>query len=109
MSCAKTRVVCTIVNNGQRFIGTNDCANPQKVCPRISGEGYGKCRSTCQQEGHAEIMALKYAGGVARGGIAFISGHRKCCPECEQALKDAGVGTVIFTNGLGWFYGWSND
>ena len=60
--CAKRRVSCTIIDRGGRvFTGENDCANPQAVCPRAPGEGYEKCRSICQQAGHAEIMALEAA------------------------------------------------
>ena len=93
--CAKRQVVCTIVGiNGARYIGENDCANPQKVCPRLEGEGYEKCTSVCQQVGHAETEALKKAGMNARGGHATLFGHHWICEPCGRALSDAGVASV---------------
>ena len=89
--CAKKHVVCTIATPfGKEFVGTNECRNPQAVCPREPGEGYEKCRSVCQQDGHAEIVALRLAGEEARGAVAYISHHR-VCHECQDALRDAGV------------------
>ena len=90
--CAKTTVTCVITTwDGQRFIGTNACANPQPVCPREPGEGYEKCVSICQQAGHAEREALKLAGDKAVGAHAFFHGHTHACSECQEALYDAGV------------------
>lgn len=63
MTCAKRVVTCTIVSaSGERFIGRNDCANPQRECPRHGNDDYTKCKTICQQEGHAEVIAINLAG-----------------------------------------------
>jgi deoxycytidylate deaminase len=93
--CAKRQVVCVIVAmNGERFRGENDCANPQPVCPRLPGEGYEKCKSICQQAGHAEIEALKAAGDLLCKTDALLYGHYWICEPCGKALREAGVKTV---------------
>lgn len=95
--CAKRRVVCVIIaaDNATRFVGENDCANPQSACPRLPDEGYAKCQSICQQAGHAEAEAVKAAGDAAKGGCAQLHGHYWICEPCGRALRDAGV--VIVT------------
>ena len=90
--CAKRQVTCVITAaNGKDFVGRNDCANPQDVCPRLPGEGYEKCRSICDQAGHAEIEALKAAGKHAKGAKADLHGHYWICEPCGRALREAGV------------------
>lgn len=94
--CAKRTVVCIIrVKDGPSFVGTNDCANPQDVCPRRPGEGYDKCKSICDQSGHAEIQALQMAGERARGADVLIKGHYYMCEPCGRALLDAGVDSIL--------------
>lgn len=97
--CAKQRVYCTITINGRKYEGENDCANPQSVCPREPGEGYEKCKSICQQSGHAEIQALKAAGEFATGSIVVIKGHHYICNDCGIAMKNAGIksATIVYT------------
>ena len=96
--CAKRRVICSIQFGGEPnefVLGTNDCENPQEVCPRLPGEGYEKCRLICQQGEHAEIQALKAAKGIdLRGAVATVSGHYYICEPCGRALRQAGVGRV---------------
>lgn len=90
--CAKATVTCTIVaTDGQRFVGTNYCKNAQPICPRLPGEGYEKCRTVCQQAGHAEIVAVAVAGAAANGGHAYLQGHTYACMKCQHALFGAGV------------------
>jgi deoxycytidylate deaminase len=90
--CAKTTVTCVITAaDGRRFIGTNACANPQPKCPREPGEGYAKCVSICQQQGHAEVQALRAAGPHADGATAELYGHTYACQACQEALYAAGV------------------
>lgn len=95
MTCAKTVVKCEIVClNGKSYFGYNDCANEQKVCPRGPGEGYEKCKSICQQQGHAEEMAILNAlgyGADLRGATAIISGIGHYCKDCQLKLFAAGV------------------
>lgn len=89
--CAKTRVFCEITSpSGEKFVGENWCANPQAVCPRAPGEDYTKCRTVCQQEGHAEVVAVRLAGAAAAGGTATLRGHTYCM-DCQHALFGAGV------------------
>lgn len=90
--CAKRRVLCTIQTpGGIRITGSNDCLNPQPVCPRGPGEGYEKCTTICKQVGHAEAVALNRAGRLAKGATAILIGHDYYCPDCQQQLFDAGV------------------
>lgn len=105
--CAKAQVSCRIVwinprtGNWNEALGTNACANPQKVCPRVPGEGYEKCKTVCQQEGHAEEVALRK---VRERGVdlrqmaavqAYLRGHHYCCADCATKLRDAGVKNVV--------------
>lgn len=96
--CAKRQVECMIVAaDYKRYVGRNDCANPQSVCPRLPGEGYEKCKSVCDQAGHAEVEVLKAmvaAGTHGRGGTAYLSGHYWMCEPCGRALREAGVRAV---------------
>lgn len=92
MTCAKATVTCTLLTaDGQRFVGTNWCANPQPVCPREPGEDYTKCRTICQQQGHAEVDAVREAGDQAKGAHAYIEGHTYACMDCQHTLFAAGV------------------
>lgn len=96
--CAKTVVTCTLtLDDGQVFIGRNDCHNPQPVCPRLPGEGYEKCRSVCDQPGHAELQALAAASTALTrnekqiAGLAVLRGHTYFCQTCQHALFRAGI------------------
>lgn len=92
MTCAKQRVVCTLVTpDGERIVGENYCRNPQTACPRAPGEGYEKCATVCGQAGHAEQVAVRLAGDKARGARAFLEGHTYACRECQETLFGAGV------------------
>lgn len=93
--CAKRQIECVITSlDGQRFTGRNDCANPQAICPRAPGEDYAKCRSICDQAGHAEIEAIKGAEASTVGASAVLYGHYWMCEPCGRALREAGVRAI---------------
>jgi deoxycytidylate deaminase len=98
--CAKQTVTATIIaSNGERFVGANDCRNPQTVCPRAdmpTGIGYHLCKEVCQQISHAEIAALSLAGEKALGGVMYLDGHVYLCAPCEDAATKAGISKVMF-------------
>ena len=100
MTCAKQLVTATVVAlDGRRFVGTNACAKPQVVCPRAgmpTGEGYELCTSVCEQQGHAEVQALRAAGPAAVGATMYLHGHTYACDHCVAVCRAAGVvGLVI--------------
>lgn len=91
--CAKQRVRCEVVlPDGRKFTGENWCMSPQRVCPREPGEGYEKCKSICQQIGHAEQVVARFADEVDfTGATATLFGHTYFCQECQEMLFAAGV------------------
>lgn len=100
MTCAKLTVRCVITDASGLVsgVGTNWCDSGVPVCPRAPGEGYAKCQTVCNQDGHAEIQALRYAhirGHDIKGGTAYLSGHYHACEPCARALRDAGIATLV--------------
>jgi deoxycytidylate deaminase len=96
MTCAKLHVECTIQKGDVMVYGSNYCRNPQDVCPREKGEGYEKCKTICDQVGHAEEVALRLAieAGIEKGGHATLYGHTYLCRSCQEQLFDAGIATI---------------
>ena len=98
MTCAKVRVECWLIHpTGIVFYGSNDCDTPQVKCPREEGEGYDKCGHVCNQQGHAEQVALRKAGEYSHGCIAFVT-HKRICPTCEALLYKHGVDRVYLAS-----------
>jgi deoxycytidylate deaminase len=96
MTCAKARVFVTLTHpDGRRWTGENRCRNPQQTCPRGQGEDYTKCRTVCDQVGHAELDALAAAGDGARSCTASLHGHTYYCMPCQHALFAAGVVALL--------------
>lgn len=95
MTCAKQRVRCTIVTvDGSVVPGENSCRNPQTTCPRAPGEGYEKCRTICDQRGHAEAVAVSRLNG--RTPVkAILEGHTYACDSCRNALLSVGIRTLV--------------
>jgi len=102
--CAKQNVLATLVSeDGEVFVGTNLCRNPQKECPRDtfgmkSGEGYHLCEEICQQRSHAEVDAITQAGEKAKGGIIYLTGHQYACGNCSSCAEQASVKTINVRN-----------
>jgi len=100
VTCAKRTVTCIIrAPDGRQWFGSNECARPQKTCPRLPGEGYAKCATICQQGGHAEQVAAARAGDQARGGVAYVYGHNFVCGSCGDVLEAAGLKSVVIVLG----------
>jgi diaminohydroxyphosphoribosylaminopyrimidine deaminase/5-amino-6-(5-phosphoribosylamino)uracil reductase len=61
----------------------------------VVGEGFHEKTG----EGHAEVNALRAAGGAARGSVAYVTlepcAHDGRTPPCADALVKAGVSKVI--------------
>lgn len=93
--CAKATVRCELhLKNFRVIVGTNACLNAQPVCPRAPGEDYTKCKTICDQQGHAEVQALRAvldAGLDPAGAVARLYGHTYACMNCQHALFGAGV------------------
>lgn len=91
--CAKTTTTCTIYGGRHGvYVGKNWCLNPQSSCPREPGEGYEKCKTICQQIGHAEEVAVMVAqGDINEDSFAVLEGHTYYCQNCQETLFDAGV------------------
>jgi len=98
--CAKQRVKATLVTpSGERFVGYNDVESPQEVCPRAgmaTGQGYELCLSVCRQPSHAEVAAVKLAGGRASGSVIYVEGHYYACEPCASFARKNGVDRIEF-------------
>lgn len=89
--CAKLQVTCVLhFLDGGSVVGRNDCRNPQEVCPRQPGDDYTKCRTICDQLGHAEQVAADLAGPRLDGAFAEIFNHTYACRECQERLFSGG-------------------
>lgn len=96
MTCARRVVKATLIAaDGRRFIGWNYCENPQPVCPRLPGEGYGPCVTVCRQPAHAEVVALDLAGDAARGATVYVEGHTYACGACLDTARRVGASVVL--------------
>ncbi len=99
--CAKREVLCSVNTPDGRWLrASNACDNAQAVCPREPGEDYTKCKTICEQAGHAEqqLVALAEQEGFdLTNGTAYVHGHYWACEPCARALKDAGVTAIVIT------------
>lgn len=101
MTCAKRNVIAVLQRRDfeeDLFMASNKCDNPQEVCPREDGEDYTKCRSICQQSGHAEVEVLKLVKSwmdLTYYDLTII-GHDRMCSECTNAVADVGIVNITF-------------
>lgn len=101
--CVKQNVIATLVaQDGDRFVETNYCFNPQKACPRDlqgmkTGEGYELCINVCQQKAHAEVNAIRTAKKQANGSVIYLQGHTYACENCSDTALRAGVKEIILS------------
>lgn len=92
MTCAKIVVTARLVlPDGRFFLGCNDCASPQAECPRLPGEGYAKCKSICEQTGHAEEIAIHLARGEQLVGATMEVRHTHICINCQLLCDWHGI------------------
>ena len=74
--------------------------NPRVGCVLVrGGEVIGEGWHERAGEPHAEILALRAAGGEVRGATAYVTlepcSHTGRTPPCADALIDAGIGRVV--------------
>lgn len=94
--CAKRRTQAKLTTlDGEVFVAENVCLTPQDVCPRKIGEGYEKCKTICNQVGHAEALAIQAAGPKAAGAHIDVL-HHYACDVCLQKMRDAGVMSIDY-------------
>lgn len=92
--CAKTTVRCVLINmltDEVVAVGENVCMTPQETCPRVGDEGYEKCKTVCNQVGHAEEVAAYLIRNNNQPLISYITGHTNYCQNCESILRKVGV------------------
>ena len=101
--CVKQPTAAIIVKN-KRIIGKGVNAGKRvAVCPRVihqypTGVGYELCGTVCQQEGHAEIMAIldaKNKGHNTKKANLYLDGHWWICESCWIEIIKAGIGKVF--------------
>jgi len=106
--CLKQEVRAMLVTeDGNEYFGANWMLNNTiTVCPRLafeSGTRYDLCESICGQgpDYHAErnaIYACIEADDTAVGATLYLTGHTYCCKDCQAAIKNANIATVIIVD-----------
>jgi deoxycytidylate deaminase len=105
--CVKQPTGAVIIANKQIVASGSNAGLRVNVCPRViekcpTGTGYHHCKITCQQEGHAELMAaadFRKKGLVGQIAELYLWGHWWCCEPCWQAMVDVGITTVYLQEG----------
>ncbi len=101
--CIKQPTAAVIVKNGE-IIGRGVNAGKRvDICPRVvhncpTGTGYEFCKTACQQEGHAEVMAicdaLKKDKDLKEVSL-YLDGHWWVCQSCWDETIKAGIVRVF--------------
>lgn len=93
------RAMALALQLAERGVNTTD-PNPRVGCVIIKdGQRVGEGWHERAGEPHAEVYALRQAGGAARGATAYVT-LEPCChhgrtPPCTDALIGAGVARVV--------------
>lgn len=100
--CIKQPTAAVVVKNGQ-IIGCGANAGKKvDVCPRVvhqcpTGTGYEFCKTVCQQEGHAEVTAIRDAlkkTDNLKGASLYLDGHWWVCQPCWEEVLKHGISRV---------------
>lgn len=95
-TCLKRVTVCELFAADGSLLAreSNRCDPPDGKCCRLetqNSRGDYPSHSDCRWT-HAEAMALRACDG--RPGHAILYGHDFVCPDCEAALRAAGVSVI---------------
>lgn len=100
--CIKQPTAAVVVKNG-KIIGRGANAGKRvDVCPRVihdcpTGTGYEYCKEVCNQEGHAEVMAIRDAlkkTNDPKGASLYLDGHWWLCKPCWDEIIKVGISRV---------------
>jgi deoxycytidylate deaminase len=105
--CRKQSTAAVIVRDGEIIAQGSNSGIRVEICPRVekgskTGTDYHFCKEICQQEGHAEEMAIKVArkkGLDTKGADLYLFGHWWCCKPCWEAMESAGIKNVYLQEG----------
>ena len=93
--CKKQTVKAVLITmSGDVAYGSNSIRNVVNKCPRVvkkykTGEGYHLCKEVCNQNEHAEIMAIRDAkekGYNLFNSKIYIVGHTYFCDNCTNEM-----------------------
>lgn len=101
--CIKQPTLAVVVKNGKVIGRGTNAAKKVDICPRVThncptGTGYEFCKSVCNQEGHAEIMAIRSALNVdsnLEGCDLYLEGHWWICENCWNEIIKVGIKNVF--------------
>lgn len=86
------------IDLARKAVGTTNPNPPVGAVVVKDGRVVGEGRTLPPGQGHAEVEALRMAGGDARGAELFVTlepcAHHGRMPPCTDAIIDAGVGAV---------------
>lgn len=100
--CAKQSTGAVIVRDSQIIGQGCNAGKKVDICPREikkskTGEDYYLCKEVCQQDGHAEVSAIKDAlkktQEISNTDI-YLYGHWWCCKNCWDHMISAGIKNV---------------
>ncbi len=100
--CIKQPTAAVVVKNG-KIIGQGVNAGKRvEICPRTihncpTGTGYEYCKEVCNQEGHAEVVAVRDAlkkTNNLKGVSLYLDGHWWICQGCWDEIIRVGIKKV---------------